>query len=184
MVFTIFSNYNFCGLSTLTSGSMAFLYSFAVSHDLSWANHISKLASKASCRLSIFHRTKSFLSTPELRSTYKAFIRSLKEDCSPLEAVFPASHLVQLDAMETKAFKTIVVFCNEAELMGPSRRHCKQVGDPSVCSSLFSGLSSSALSMLYPPQVSAGHTRSIIKLLLVKLPKSRIIHLVLFFPIH
>ena len=50
--------------------------SLTISHNLSWAKHISKLASKASRRLGIFCRTKSFLGTPELLSTYKVFIHS------------------------------------------------------------------------------------------------------------
>ena len=38
---------------------------------------------------------------------HKAFIHSLMEYCSPLWAGAPASHLAQLDAVETKAIKII-----------------------------------------------------------------------------
>ena len=69
------------------------LMGLTISHDLSWAKHISKLAPKPSCQLSILHRTKSFLGTPEVLSTYKAFICSLMEYCSPLWAGSPASQL-------------------------------------------------------------------------------------------
>ena len=54
-----------------------------ISHDPSWANHISKLASKSSNQLGILRRTKSFPGTPELLSTNKASICSLMEDWSP-----------------------------------------------------------------------------------------------------
>ena len=37
-----------------------------ISHDFSWANPISKLVFKASCRLDILHYTKSFLDIPKL----------------------------------------------------------------------------------------------------------------------
>ena len=68
------------------------LPSLAISHDLSWASHISELASKARCRLGIFHCAKSFLGTPELLSTYMAEIRSFMEYCSPLWAGSCASY--------------------------------------------------------------------------------------------
>jgi len=51
------------------------LVSLTLSCDHFGANHISKLDSKASCRLGILRRAKSFLGTPELLSTNKAFIR-------------------------------------------------------------------------------------------------------------
>ena len=78
------------------------LLGLSISHSLSWANHISKLASKISCRLGILRRTKSLFDTPELLSTYTAFIRSLMEYCSPLWAGSPASHLAQLDARKPR----------------------------------------------------------------------------------
>uniref|UniRef100_UPI00358EFA14 uncharacterized protein n=1 Tax=Myxine glutinosa TaxID=7769 RepID=UPI00358EFA14 len=46
---------------------------------LSWENHISKLASKASRRLGILRHAKSFLGTLELFTIHKAFIRSLMD---------------------------------------------------------------------------------------------------------
>ena len=70
-----------------------------ISHDLSWASHISKLASKASHQMGILSHTKSLIGTPECISTYKAFIHSVMEYCSPIWAGSPASHLAQLDAM-------------------------------------------------------------------------------------
>ena len=60
------------------------LLGLTINHDISWANYISKLAYKASCRLSILCRTKSFLGTPKLISTDKAFICSMMEFFSPL----------------------------------------------------------------------------------------------------
>ena len=55
-----------------------------ICHDLSWESHISNLASKASRRLGILHRAKSFLGPPELLTTYKAFVCSLMEYCFSL----------------------------------------------------------------------------------------------------
>ena len=60
------------------------LLGLTICHDLSWENYISNLASKSSCRLGILHRAKSFLGPPELLTTYKAFVCSLMEYCSPL----------------------------------------------------------------------------------------------------
>ena len=79
-----------------------------ICHDLSWESHISNLASKASRRLGIRHRAKSFLGPPELLTTNKAFVRSLMEYCSPLWAGAPVSHLSRLHAVETKAFLVVV----------------------------------------------------------------------------
>ena len=67
------------------------LLGLTISHNLSWVNHTSKLASKASRRLGILIRTKSFLKTPKLLSTNKDFIGSLMEYCSPVWASSPAS---------------------------------------------------------------------------------------------
>ena len=60
------------------------LLGLTICHDLSWESYIFKLASKASRRLGILCRAKSFLGKPELVNTYKAFIRSLMEYCSLL----------------------------------------------------------------------------------------------------
>ena len=50
------------------------LLGLTICHDLSWESHISMLASKASHGLGILRHAKSFLRTPELLSTYNAFI--------------------------------------------------------------------------------------------------------------
>ena len=50
------------------------------------------------------------------------------ECCSPLCAVATASHLAQLDAVETKAFMIIAISTNEAESTDLSLHHLKQVG--------------------------------------------------------
>ena len=68
--------------------------------------------------MGILRRTKSFFSTPNLRSTSKAFIHRLMEYCSPLSPMGWLPCLVnstQLDTMETKAFKIIGISLNEAE---------------------------------------------------------------------
>ena len=83
------------------------LVGLTMRHDLSLANHNSKLVSKASHQLGILCCTKSFRDTPELLFTYKAFVCGFTEYCSPLWDGSPALHLAQLDAVETKAFKII-----------------------------------------------------------------------------
>ena len=127
----------------------------------SLANHISKLAEKARCLLGIFHHEKSFLYTPELLSTDKAFIHSLMECSSPLWVGAPASHLVQLDAVETKAFKIIGISCDEAESMDLSLRHRRQVGGLCLLPPPFWSWTLCPLCVLSPTlQVSTGHTSS------------------------
>ena len=121
-------------------GSEVAIPTLPMRYDLCWANHISKMASKASRRLDILHRTKSFLGTPELLSTKKAFIHSLMESCSSFWAGSSASHSAQIDVMKTKAFKIIVIYCAEAELMDISLSHHRQVCGVSVHSRLLSGL--------------------------------------------
>ena len=104
------------------------LLGHTIYHNLSQESHISKLASKASRRPGILRRAKSFLGTPELLTMYKAFIlRSLMEYFPSLWAGAPASHLPQLHAVETKAFRIIGISCDEAEsfrlLPSPLRPH-------------------------------------------------------------
>ena len=72
------------------------LLGLTICHDLSWESHISKLASKASRRLGILHRGKSFLVKPELLTTYKAFICSLMEYSPP--TLRPCSCLIPSSA--------------------------------------------------------------------------------------
>ena len=50
------------------------------------------------------------------------------EYCSLLWAGAPASHIAQFDTVETKAFKVIGISRDEAESMGLSLHHCRQVG--------------------------------------------------------
>ena len=49
--------------------------------------------------------------------TFKAFILSLMEHCSPLWAGAPASHLALLDAMENKVLKIIGISHDEPECL-------------------------------------------------------------------
>ena len=63
---------------------------------------------------------------------------------------------------------------DEAESMGLSLHHRRKIGGLFVFSRLLSGLAPSALSVLCPPEVSAGLTRSTINPFLMKPPKSRI----------
>ena len=111
---------------------------------------------KPSRQLDIRHSTKSFLGTPEPRSIYKTFICSLMEYCSPLWAGSPASHLSQLYAVETKAFKIIGI---SAMKPGPWASHFPII-DNSVVSlfhRLLFGLASSALSVLCPRGFCRAH---------------------------
>ena len=104
-----------------------------------------------------------------------AFIHSLMEYCSPLWADASVSHLAQLVAKETKAFKIngMKLWAYEAE----SAYHF-HIADRlvvwSFCLLPPLGPAPSALSMLCTPQGFAGCTRSISNPQLVKLPKSRI----------
>ena len=99
------------------------------------------------------------------------------EYCSPLWAGAPASHLSRLHAVETKAFQIIGFSHDEAESVGLSLSHRRQVGGLSVFYRLLFGLASPcplALSAICPAHISAGRSRSASNPLLVKLPKSRI----------
>ena len=89
-------------------------------------------------------------------------------------------HCSHLHAMEPKAFRIIGISHDEAESLGLSLSHRRQVGGLSVFYRLLSGL---ALPAMYPYHISAGRSRSANKPLLVKLPKSRITaHLHSFIP--
>ena len=99
-----------------------------ICHDLSWESRVSNLASKASHRLGILRRAKSFLGPPELLNTYKVFVCSLMEYCSLLWAGAPASHLSRIHAVETKAFRIIGISRDETESLGLSLPHHRHVG--------------------------------------------------------
>ena len=67
-----------------------------------------------------------------------AFIHSCMEYCSPLWAGTPVSEYpAQIDTVESKAFKMIVISCNEADFMGLSLSHHRKVGSLSVFYCLF-----------------------------------------------
>ena len=103
------------------------------------------LTSKASRRLGILSRAKSFLSPPELLTTYKAFVCSLMEYCSPLWAGVPTFHLSWLHAVETKAFRIIGISRDEAESLDLSLSHRRQIGGLSIFYHLLSGLARTPL---------------------------------------
>ena len=85
---------------------------------------------------------------------------------------------------ECKDLKIIGISHAESESMGLSLSHRRQVAGLSVFYYLLSGLAPSTVSVLYTPQVSAGHTRSASNPLLVKLLKSRLTaHLHSFVPL-
>ena len=159
------------------------LLGLTLSCDLFWESHISKLASKARCRLGILHHAKSFLGTPELLSSCMAFIHSFMEYCSPLWAGSPASHLAQLDTVETKTFKIIGISCAGAEYVGLSLCHHRKVGGLRLLPPPFW---SCALCFVPPPPGFCAAYTVHHQPLLVKLPISRIntsTHLFLFFPV-
>ena len=62
------------------------------------------------------------------------------EYCSPLWAGAPASHLSRLQAVETMAFRINGISRDEAESLGLSLSHRRQVGGLSVFFRLISGL--------------------------------------------
>ena len=109
-------------------------------------------------QLGIIHRTKSVIINiiRRHRSIYKAFVHSLMEYCSLLYAGFPASHLAQHDAMETKVFKMIGISHDEAESLVLSLSHRRQVGDLSVFYHLLSGLAPPALLRFVPTTFPQG----------------------------
>ena len=112
-------------------------------------------------------------------TTYTAFIYSY---CCPLGADIPASHLAQLDTMETKAFKIIGISHDEADQSvritshhfriashHRSLSHHRQVGGLSVFSCLLSGFAPSSPNSVLcnPPGFFAGHMQSTSNPLLV-----------------
>ena len=123
------------------------LLGLTICHGLSWESHISNLASKASRRLGILHRAKSFLGPPELLTTCKAFVVSLMGYCSLLWAGAPASHLSQLHTVETKAFQFIGISCDEAVSLGLSLSQRRLVAGLYVFYRLLSSLAHPLLSL-------------------------------------
>ena len=103
---------------------------------------------------------KSFLGLPELLTSHKASVHSLMEYCSPLWARAPAFHPSRFHAVETKAFRIIGISHGEAECLGLSLSHHRQVGGLSVFYRLLSGLAPPALSAICSPHISAGCSRS------------------------
>ena len=98
--------------------------------------------------------------------------------------VLLASHRARIHAVETKAFRISGISHDEAESLGLSLSHHRQVGGLSVFYCLLSGLSPPALSAICPHHISSGRLRSASNSLLVKLPKSRIVaHLHSFIPL-
>uniref|UniRef100_A0A8C4R2B4 Reverse transcriptase domain-containing protein n=1 Tax=Eptatretus burgeri TaxID=7764 RepID=A0A8C4R2B4_EPTBU len=104
--------------------------------------------------------------------------------CSPLWVGAPASHLSQLHAVETKAFRIIGISHEEVSLWAS---HSLTAGRSVVFCLLPSPLRSRpplALSVICSPHISAGHSRSTSNPLLVRLPRSRTTaHLHRFIPL-
>ena len=73
------------------------------------------------------------------------------EYCSPLWAGAPASHHSRLHAVETKAFRIIGIFCDEAESLGLSISHSRQVGGLSVFYHLLSSVTPCSVCDMSPP---------------------------------
>ena len=120
-----------------------------------------------------FLKKKSFLDTPELLFTDKTSARNSLEYCSLLRAGSPTSHLAQLDAAGKKAFNINGISHDEAESLGLSLRHRRQVGGISVFFHLISGLAPCPPPYFASPQVSLGRMQSTSNPLLLKLPTSR-----------
>ena len=95
------------------------------------------------------------------------------EYCSPLWAGAPTSHLSRLHAAEIKAFRIIGFSRDEAESLGLSLSHSRQVIDVSVfycLSGLTPLLCLPSVLPIFPQDAQSPPAKP----LLVKLPKSRI----------
>ena len=110
-----------------------------------------KGSSEQVCVYRTLRRAKSFLSPPELLTTYKAFVHRLMEYCAFLWAGAPASHISRLHAVESKAFWIIGISRDEAESLGLSLSRRRQVGGLSFFYHLLSGLDHCSVCDLYPP---------------------------------
>ena len=72
---------------------------------------------------------------------------------SPLWAGAPASHLSRLHTVESKAFRIIGISRGEAESLGLSLSHLRQVGELSVFHHLLSGLALPSLCQQFVPTI-------------------------------
>ena len=106
-------------------------------------------------------------------TTYKAFVHSLMEYCSPIWTGAPASQLSRLHAVETKAFRIVGNSRGEAESLGLSLSHRRQVGGLCLVLSPLRPRHP-LLCLRYVPHIfPQGASRSASNPCLVKLPKSR-----------
>ena len=115
------------------------LLGLTLSHDLSWASYISKLASKQD-------------------ADYKAFICSSMEYCSPFWVGSPSSHLAELESVEIEAFNVIGISRYEADSMDLSLRHHCQVGGLCFLLPHFWTCTLYNLCALSPPGIYRTHT--------------------------
>lgn len=167
----------------------------------SWTNHLKRLSHSnvwpSSLAIIFFGQTifTRWLPKPDadwasliMQDSFKTFIRSLVEYCSPLWASGPASRFALIDAVESKGFKIIWISHDEPECLGLLHSHHRQIGCLYSTASfvVLHPLHSLSLSppWLCPSQVSAGCKRSPRNPLLAKLLKSTLtVHLHSFAPL-
>ncbi len=142
------------------------LLGLTISHYLSWANHNSNWSCKTSRQLHPpSNKVHAWHTWTPIHLQGRPSSTAWWSTALP-SAGYPTSHLVQLIAVETKAFNIIEISRDEAESMGLPLHHNRQVVGLSVFHLLFHIPSR-------PLQISAGHTWSTINPILVKQPKSR-----------
>ena len=99
---TLQSTSDFCDLGLVTNCN------------LSWNNHIDKIASKANRILGLIKRTcRGLKDVPTLRTLYLALVRSQLEFCSVVWSPYQACNIMKLERIQRRATKLILKTTDE-----------------------------------------------------------------------
>lgn len=136
---------------TLTLASSINLLGVNVENNMSWRNHVTKIAKAASQKLGALFRAKNLYTSHQLLLLYKAQIRPSLEYCSHIWSSAPKHLLKMLDSIQKRAVRLI----DDPELTKNlhSLDHRRKVADLSLFYRYYYGRCSNELALLIPPRV-------------------------------
>ena len=134
----------------LTSQSRLSMLGVDACANLSWDEHVRRIARAASQKLGFLFRAKRYFTPDQLLILYKAQIRPTLEYCSHVWGSAPKHTLALLDTIQKRAVRLV----GNESLTGSlhSLEHRRKVGDLTLYYRFFHGNCSAELAALIPPR--------------------------------
>ena len=118
----------FCGVALEEKLSFK-IVGLTISYNMSWTDHVSRIAKHANRAVALMKRSSTILDGPALATVYKSHVRSRMEYCCPIWMAAGKAALARLDKVDARARR---ILGKKESLQLPSLSHRRWVAGLSV----------------------------------------------------